>query len=520
MIVEFDQMNTGLAVHTPLDAIFAEYREKKSAIEKIATYVRGQSDAILYFLLGANKDKGWSAFTASSLFDPVPAIKALDASYWARVMSYTDVLESMNAERRNEWNKNIQEHETPPFEIESVRETLKTLMAQRQDFFAERVDGIFRVLSGNHKTNRPEGFSTRMIIEWLIGSYGQVNSDKANYIHDLRAVVAMFMGRGSMGSLSTYHELDRIIRNGQFGEWVEFDGGALRVRIYKKGTAHLEVHPEMSWRLNQVLAYKNPLAIPNEFRVPPKKPAKAYFVDNELIPFEALQQLRDGHYTHSNTAFNFTNGIKPHPMAIEILERLGGIKNGLYWEFDYPVGGVIYDVIRMGSIPERKTHQFYPTPENLARMAVDLADIEDGMTILEPSAGTGAIAKYLPVEQTTCVELAKIHCRVLEEMGYKTHCFDFLRMPLDGSLQWRGPEYDFMYDRIVMNPPFSEGRWKAHLLKAAKHLKAGGKLVAILPPTERDKEIVPGFRHEWSEVFHDEFEGTSVSVTILKLEKL
>ena len=35
---------------------------------------------------------------------------------------------------------------------------------------------------------------------------------------------------------------------------------------------------------------------------------------------------------------------------------------------------------------------FFPTPQALARRLVSLADIRTGMTVLEPSAGTGNIA--------------------------------------------------------------------------------------------------------------------------------
>lgn len=70
-------------------------------------------------------------------------------------------------------------------------------------------------------------------------------------------------------------------------------------------------------------------------------------------------------------------------------------------------------------------------------------------------------------------------------------------------------------DRIVMNTPFSEGRWKAHLEAAAALLKPDGRLVAILPASAKGKDLLPGFAHDYSRIYDDEFAGTSTAVVIL-----
>jgi hypothetical protein len=45
----------------------------------------------------------------------------------------------------------------------------------------------------------------------------------------------------------------------------------VRIRIYRGvGTAHLEINPEIAYRLNGVLANLYPLAIPAQFRARPK----------------------------------------------------------------------------------------------------------------------------------------------------------------------------------------------------------------------------------------------------------
>src|SRR5690606_33951228 len=110
-------------------------------------------------------------------------------------LNLTDVLDCMPQARRDEWNESIRKHATPTFAAHVVFATLSELLASRQRFFAERVDGIFRSLSGNHVTNSPTGFRKRMILEHVTDTWMHSCSSKAGVIDDLRKVVARFMGR-------------------------------------------------------------------------------------------------------------------------------------------------------------------------------------------------------------------------------------------------------------------------------------------------------------------------------------
>ncbi|MBK4737894.1 DUF4942 domain-containing protein [Noviherbaspirillum pedocola] len=499
-----------LAVFTPIDSLLSAYRKDREDLERIASYVAGETRVMHYFMAGAQIENQISSISAASLFELAPAVRELDASYWSRAMSLTDVLDSMPAAKRNEWNEQIRGHKTPAFEPESVKATIGALLAQRSQFFAERVDGLFRALSGEHLTNAPEGFGKRMIIAHLRSHYDTLNYDRSNYIHDLRCVIAKFMGRDAPFANVTHDDLNSMYRNRQYGEWKCFDGGAFRVRLYMKGTAHLEVHPDIAYRLNQVLAWLHPMAIPNEFRTKPAKAPKDFTMVHDLVPFEVLSELARGRVDRTGKSISFFyNSIKPNHRTVQVLQYLGGVPGTMgNWSFDYEVQPVLDELTRTGRIPDQKTHQFYPTPECLASTAVDLADIADTDTVLEPSAGLGGLAEHLPKERTTCVEISNLHCKVLEAKGYITVCEDFLR--------WSPP---MKFSKIVMNPPFSEGRDAAHVRHACSFLQEGGKLVAILPASRRNKTLVEGWNHEWSEVFDNRFEGTQVAVVILVLTR-
>ena len=194
--------------------------------------------------------------------------------------------------------------------------------------------------------------------------------------------------------------------------------------------------------------------------------------------------------------------------AGRVLQALGGTPvSPTRWAFDYNPLPVIKEIVASGCLPDQKAHQFYPTPERLARIAVDLAEIGDGHQVLEPSAGMGGLADLLPKDRTTCVEISGLHCKVLESKGYRVTEGDFLQ---SGRV---------IVDRIVMNPPFSEGRWQAHTEHAASMLRDNGRLVAILPASAKTSGILPGFDCRWHGPYDNEFAGTSVSVVILAADK-
>ena len=510
-----------------ISSMVAQYDATRARIEQLASLVTGEMAAAMSYFLDGNADTNsrWSAPTVAKLFDPAGAIAALNSTYWSRALQLTDVLDLMPQKRRDEWNKSIREHQTPDFTEETVRNTLADLIGMRAKFFAERVDGMFRGLSGEHVTNQPQGFGKRMIVARVLNEWGSADHSRSGLINDLRAVIAKFMGRDEPWHGSTEPLINRL--KGRWGEWVDVDGGALRIRLYKKGTAHMEVHPDMAWRLNQVLASLYPLAIPPEFRARPKRRVREFELIRKPLPFQVINALasmeeattrvseaeRRGYQDNGfrrmpkTRAFRYNVSKDAMPGAEAVLEAIGGVKQpGGWWLFDYEPADVLSEIIVSGCIPDHRSHQFYPTPRRLAERLVELADIEPEHTVLEPSAGIGGLADLLPVENTRCVEISALHAKVLEAKGHHVTQADFLQFNGFGS----------RYDRVVMNPPFSEGRWHAHVEHAASLLAPAGRLVAILPSGAKTRDnLLPGFDKEWHGPFDGEFAGTSVSVVML-----
>ena len=490
-----------------IDGLLGQYQSAREKIEQVAGIIAGDMGNVVHYFLEGNKENAGRYTTVERLFNQENAIKALNSAYWSKTLGLTDVLDCMPQKRRDEWNKSITEMTAPDFTEDAVRPTIASLLASRQQFFAERVDGIFRGLSGDHVTNVPEGFRKRMIIGWML-SYGSISSSKAGLINDLRCVIAKFMGRDEPKYNASQVALRQMYN--KTGEWNTLDAGALRVRVYKKGTAHLEVHPDISWRLNMVLARLYPSAIPAQFRAKPPKRAKNFKMMDRPLPFAVLELLAaDQRYSGDEKLFKFEYRARENTAAyneaVRILLSIGAVmtKAGDF-EFGYPYKEVLQEIVVTGCVPDQKAHQFYPTPSSIAAIAAEMANIGDDDTVLEPSAGQGDLASYLPKEGTVCVEISALHCDILKARGFNVIEADFI--------EWAPTAPTF--DRVVMNPPFSEGRALAHLQAAAGLVKQGGRIVAILPASFRGKEILPGWIIEWSTVFSGEFAGTSVSVVI------
>jgi hypothetical protein len=489
-----------------IDGLFGQYNAMRARIERLSALMDDENGMALgYFRTGnANDDHRFP--DASRLFLVGPAIKALDADFWQRTLNLTDVYNAMPQKRRDEWNESIRELKTPEFTEDNVAATMEALMSARGQFLAERVDGIFRGLSGEHVTNSPMAFGKRMIIGYVYSEYGGIGETKSGLINDLRCIIAKFMGRDE----PRWNASRRMIETckAEHGVWHSLDGGSLRIRCYLKGTAHLEVHPDMAWRLNAILHTLYPRAIPANYRTKPPKQAKTFTMMGRPLPFAVLTILDDMRIKGCRATYGYAQTDKASSKEVSrVLESIGGVRDDGGWSFDYDPTDVIREIRMSGCIPDRVSHQFYPTPEAVARAAVALADIGPDDVCLEPSAGQGGLADYMPKDRTRCVEISKLHCAILSGKGFeRVTCADFLT--------WAASETGRSYDRILMNPPYSEGRWLAHLQAASSLLAPGGRVVCILPASQRGKDLIPGLAYEWSPVFANQFAGTSIDVAI------
>jgi len=162
--------------------------------------------------------------------------------------------------------------------------------------------------------------------------------------------------------------------------------------------------------------------------------------------------------------------------------------------------------------------QLFPTPPELAARMVDEADIRPGHRVLEPSAGTGNILAALPPVrpngQVVAVEISSSLVYKLESHADEIVCGDFLQQ--NGNLG--------KFDRVLMNPPFSNAQDIAHIKHAIHFLKPGGRLVAICAGGPRqERELLPLVEASggiWEPLPAGTFKesGTNVNTVLLTIE--
>ena len=134
----------------------------------------------------------------------------------------------------------------------------------------------------------------------------------------------------------------------------------------------------------------------------------------------------------------------------------------------------------------REGNDYFATPEPLGQKMVEWARIEPGNDVLEPSAGHGAIARWFPesARRTVVEPSAELASRLMLATDAKVRQHTFENLDIVNK-----------YDRIVMNPPFGAGGKTAmqHLEKAFRHLRAGGRIVAIVPDGPSMDKRLAGF---------------------------
>ena len=155
---------------------------------------------------------------------------------------------------------------------------------------------------------------------------------------------------------------------------------------------------------------------------------------------------------------------------------------------------VIEQALLTGEISSQKQELgvFY-TPPALARRAAQALRLDrPGLSVLEPSAGMGALAIAARGEaagvgepDVDCFDVLAKHVTELARLGFTAAQVDFLKAESEDGFQ--------RYDRIIMNPPFARQADARHFLHAVKFLRPGGRMVAIMSAAVTFRET-PAYR--------------------------
>lgn len=183
---------------------------------------------------------------------------------------------------------------------------------------------------------------------------------------------------------------------------------------------------------------------------------------------------------------------------------------------------------------KKKDLNAFFTPPGVAVFAVGYLGCGPGASVLEPSAGEGALALAANNEgfDVTCIDVDTAFCATLRGLGLEEFNGDFLNFTPESlaKLTANNPKGG-KFDAVLMNPPFSKGREVDHVVHALNFLKRGGRLVSIMSKafTYRDDARYTHFRQVFamhngtirqelpSGTFRES--GTDIATVIITLDK-
>ncbi|MYX39004.1 MULTISPECIES: class I SAM-dependent methyltransferase [unclassified Streptomyces] len=198
------------------------------------------------------------------------------------------------------------------------------------------------------------------------------------------------------------------------------------------------------------------------------------------IPNEVLAVLTD-----RRTVINRDRVQIPFPLDRPVYDQVNRILKefGGRWDgrqkvrahvFPYLIEDFMRQSLLLGEFPSKQDEGWFPTPPAVVEEILTLAGIHQGVTVLEPSAGAGAIAGPAAARGAVvdCVEINERRAQVLREHSgaRRVRHADFLQLdPLD---------YETGFDRVLMNPPFHSGL--DHIRHAMGFLGEDALLVAVM----------------------------------------
>lgn len=391
---------------------------------------------------------------------------------------------------RNRWGEPVKSQVRIPEATEAnLLATFQRLHGEAGDIFRRGLVNAFSRLSRDYKSNDGFKLGDRIVIEYGV-TYDKLGSsrwfstrnDLEQMFLDVDRVMHILDGKappawGEPGLRSALYGACRDY--GETGK-TTFETEYWEGRFFKKGTVHLRPRrQDLIDAANKLIAehFGETLAGPpgsaqRDYTPQSGEPSPMKVGDDVL---DVLRKSRsDGVLFYLPPGDRLERKLFLRVNAV--LEAAGGEWHRKFaaYEFEEDCADIIEAIIQTGEVMRPQDLGQFDTPAELAAKVVDMAEIEPGMMVLEPSAGIGNLV--LEIEKrggevaavetddkraTTCAERCSLR--------YGLSRSNFMRHPIERA-----------FDRVVMNPPFAKSADIHHVMHAFDFVKPGGRLVAIM----------------------------------------
>ena len=350
------------------------------------------------------------------------ARKMVDRRVWAVLIEITDLERLMDKKAKDDLQRNLDGDDVPEATEENIFATLQTFAADADTIFKRGIANCFSALDRRFRSHDGWKIGSRVILSYAFNEWGHWNYHRnhRDTLHDIDRTFAVLDGKEGPHMINgIVAAVDQSRRHGWQARQSECESEYFTVRAFKNGNAHV------------------------------------WFKRDDLV--EKVNKLLGEYY----------GAAIPE-------EREPDKDTGLH----------------QAKTSLAKNYGFFPTPDDAAaelfRHVPLYRSREDNappLTVLEPSAGTGNLARRC-VEAGAVVDCVEYQPALAEQLKRsrkyrKVQCGDFLAILPDPAR---------LYDRVVMNPPFDRERDIDHVLHALKFLKPDGCLVAIMSASTEFRE--------------------------------
>lgn len=340
------------------------------------------------------------------------ARKQIDRAMWLHVIDATDLERLMDRQERDSFRSSLSS-DCPEWTVESVAATLERVAGDAGMLFKRGIANAFASLDRRFRSH--DGFKVggRIILDRAFNEWGGMERRPSETLRDIERV---FQTLDDDKNGTSAEQIAERAAGAGLGNWLEAEARRNRSR---------PLVIEGDWVRVRIFGNGN---------------AHLWFTRPDLV--RQVNLLLADYYG----------------------EAIGE-------------GSDVCDVSDLGPsyhLTPARDFGYFPTSEEIARALFERVDQSlEGLRILEPSAGKGALAAIAKRKgaRVECVEIQTGLCAELRAQGFATRQADFLTLD---------PSEVGQFDGVVMNPPFDRGRDCDHVRHALQFVKPGGFLIAIM----------------------------------------
>ncbi len=230
-------------------------------------------------VMGAIYDRsgGWSALRLMNDDWSKSIKREIAREAWKHLMNESGMMSLMDAKRKEDWNELMFDRtgkkSIPELNYDNIISTFKNLHEQRDSIFEDGIEGCFKSLSWDYKTNNPYRFGKKIIVSGFceLSYFGgfQANSYRTgDKIRDLERVFHLMDGKPAPDHrtdvvtkmFDTELQAKGVPSARQSGE---FEDTYFKFKLFQNGNAHIWLKREdLVEKLNVTIAKRFPGALP------------------------------------------------------------------------------------------------------------------------------------------------------------------------------------------------------------------------------------------------------------------